>query len=110
MIKFYALYKKLTQEEIITLNEMHKNHPLHLSRKRAHALLLSYKGYSVPMICFTYNVCRQTVSTWFHKWKKNGLCGLIDRSGRGRNCLTDAQKKEVIKQVEKLPRSLKKYF
>ena len=100
--------KKLTQEEIMTLNEMHKNHPLHLSRKRAHALLLSYKGYSVPMICFTYSVCRQTVSTWFHKWKKEGLCGLIDRSGRGRNCLTDTQKKEVIKQVEKSPRSLKK--
>jgi transposase len=60
------------------------------------------------MICFTYNVCRQTVSTWFYKWKKDGLYGLVDRSGRGRNGLTETQKEEVIKQVEKSPRSLKK--
>ena len=73
--------KLLTLEEIITLEEMYKNHPLHLSRYRAHSLLLSYRGYSIPMICSIYSVCRQTVSTWFTKWNTQGICGLIDLPG-----------------------------
>ena len=100
--------KELSHEEIVTLEEMHKNHPLHLTRKRAHAILLSWQGYSVPMICSIYDVCRQTVSSWFSKWSKLGLCGLIDRSGRGRPpVLDDQQKSDIIKRVEKSPRSLK---
>ena len=100
--------KELTAEEIITLTEMHKNHPLHLSRRRAHALLLSNKGKSVPMICSIYNVCRQTVSTWYSKWEKLGICGLIDEPGRGRSSLlTDSQKTAVVQKVETSPRSLR---
>lgn len=100
--------KQLTPEEIITLNEMHKKHPLHLSRRRAHAVLLSYQGISVPAICAIYTVCRQTVSTWFSKWDEFGICGLVDSSGRGRPpLLNDKQKSDVVKRVEKSPRSLK---
>lgn len=100
--------KPLTTEEIITLNEMHKKHPLHLSRRRAHSILLSNQGVSVPMICSTYAVCRQTVSTWFSKWESLGVCGLVDHPGRGRSALlSDGQKNDLIKQVEKSPRSLK---
>ncbi len=100
--------KQLTAEEVITLNEMHKKHPLYLSRRRAHALLLSNQGMSVPMICSTYSVCRQTVSTWFSKWKKMGICGLVDDSGRGRpSLLTEHQKNDVVKRVEQSPRSLR---
>jgi transposase len=99
---------QLTTEEIITLNEMHKNHPLHLSRKRAHSLLLSHQGMPVPMICSTYLVCRQTVSTWFTKWETLGICGLVDNSGRGRpSLLSDKQKSVVTSHVKKSPRSLK---
>ena len=65
--------KQLSLEEVIALEEMHKNHPSHLSRNRAHSLLLSYRGYSVPMICSIYNVCRQTVSTWFFKWDTQAI-------------------------------------
>ena len=101
--------KQLTSEEIITLEEMHKKHPSHLSRNRAHSLLLSYRGYSVPMICSIYHVCRQTVSTWFFKWDTQGICGLIDLPGRGRPCaLTKEQQTIVLRHIEKSPRSLNK--
>ena len=30
--------KRLTEEEIVTLEEMHKNHPRHLTRNRAHRI------------------------------------------------------------------------
>ena len=60
------------------------------------------------MICSIYAVCRQTVSTWFSKWEKLGVCGLVDNSGRGSPAfLNDNQKSDVIKLVEKSPRSLK---
>ena len=100
--------EQLTTEEISTLNEMHIKHPLHLSRRRAHAILLSYQGASVPMICSIYPVCRQTVSTWFSKWDELGICGLIDLPGRGRpSLLTDSQNNDVVERIKKSPRSLK---
>ena len=99
---------QLTPEEIITLEEMHNNHPRHLTRKRAHNLLLSNQGYSVPMICSINNVCRQTVYQLFYKWETFGLCGLVDLPGRGRPCiLTKEELVTVIEQVKKNPRSLK---
>ena len=62
---------------------------------------------SVPIICSTYHVCRQTVSTWFSKWEKQGICGLVDDPGRGRRpLLSDQQKAHVVKKVlitHKLP-------
>ncbi len=76
--------KDLSPEENFALNEMHINHPLHSNRRRAHAILLSQPEYSVPKICSIYNVCRQTVSTWFTHWEKNGIDGLVDCQGRGR--------------------------
>jgi transposase len=101
--------KQLTVEEIITLEEMHKNHPLHLSRGRAHSILLSYAGYSIPMICSIYNVCRQTVSTWFSKWDTQGIRGLIDLPGRGRPfILTEEQKIIALDHIKESPRSLNK--
>ena len=101
--------KQLTLEEILTLEEMHKNHPSHLSRNRAHSLLLSYRGHSVPVICSIYNVCRQTVSTWFFKWDTQGIVGLVDRPGRGRPCtLSEAQKTIALQHIKESPRSLNK--
>ena len=101
--------KQLTSEEILTLEEMHKNHPSHLSRNRAHSVLLSYRGHSVPMICSIYNVCRQTVSTWFFKWDTQGIVGLVDRPGRGRPCtLSEEQKTIALQHIKESPRSLNK--
>jgi len=88
--------KELTTEEIITLSEMHKNHPLHLTRMRSHSILLSHKKLSVPTICVVYGVCRQTVSCWFSKWEKRGAGGLIDLEGRGRPEKTSEEQKKTL--------------
>jgi transposase len=103
---FYV--KKLTTEEIITLEAMHKNHPRHLTRKRAHTILLSHYGFSIPEICTIYKDCRQTISRLFKKWEAYGLCGLVDKPGRGRHpILTRQEELETLKKVEKSPRKLK---
>ena len=101
--------KDLSNAEMVTLEEMHKGHPLHLTRMRSQSILLSNKGDSIPILCETYGVCRQTVSTWISKWELNGLCGLVDRPGRGRKSLIDEDEtKEIVKLIRKTPRSLKK--
>ena len=58
----------LSPEEIQTLEEMHKNHPCHSPRIRAHAVLLSGTGFKLTEIASIYNICRQTAATWLHAW------------------------------------------
>ncbi len=97
----------LTGAEILTLQEMHKNHPTHSVRMRAHGILMSYEGYRVQEIAEVYNACRQSVSTWIRAWDREGLVGLLDkpRSGRPRK-LTPSQEAEALQWLEQEPRSI----
>ena len=57
---------------------------------------------------YIYTVCRQTVSTWFSNWEKDGIDGLVDSQGRGRrSILTEEQQRNLVKKVKESPRSLK---
>ena len=47
----------LPPEEILTLEEMHKNHPCHAPRIRAHAILLSDNGFKLAKIASIFNIC-----------------------------------------------------
>ena len=59
--------KPLTKAEIVTLQEMHKNHPTYSVRVRAHAILMSYMGHRIQEIAKAYNrrysktLCNQLV-------------------------------------------------
>ena len=97
----------LTRAEIVTLQEMHKNHPTYSVRMRAHGILMSYEGYRVQEIADAYNVCRQSVSTWIRAWDRAGLLSLIDkpRSGRPRK-LSPPEEVEAIQWIKDEPRSI----
>lgn len=97
----------LTRAEIVTLQEMHKNHPTYSVRMRAHGILMSYEGYRVQEIAEAYNVCRQSVSTWIRAWDRAGLLGLMDkpRSGRPRK-LSPSEEVEAIQWIKEEPRSI----
>ena len=101
--------KSLSPEETETLNELHKHHPNHVSRLRAHSVLLSDSGFKLSAIASVYGVCRQTVSIWLHSWESSGVCGLFDapRSGRPR-MLSEEEAIKVIALVNESPRSIKK--
>jgi len=101
----------LLPEEIQTLEDMHKNHPCHAPRIRAHAILLSDAGFKLSMIASVYGVCRQTAATWLHAWEDGGICALFDkpRSGRPRILCEEAET-EALVSVNQSPRSLKKYW
>ena len=99
----------LTPEEILTLEEMHKNHLCHAPRIRAHAILLSDNGFKLAKIASIFNICRQTAATWLHTWQDGGICALLDkpRSGRPR-IFSNEVEIDTITHVNQSPRSLKK--
>jgi transposase len=99
----------LSPEEIQTLEAMHKNHPCHPPRLRAHAVLLSHAGFKLSKIASIYGVCRQTAATWINAWEDGGICALLDkpRSGRPR-ILSGEAESEALQSINQSPRSLKK--
>jgi transposase len=100
--------KTLTHEEIKTLEDMHKYHPRHVPRMRAHIILLSHQERSIADIQIAYPLCRQTIAYCLHAWEKLGVCGLFDkpRIGRPRKLSAD-QTDNVIEMIKDNPRSLK---
>ena len=99
--------KSLNSAEIISLQWMSREHPLPWPRTRANAVLLSDKGMPLQSIASLCGVCRQTVSIWLNNWETKGICGLIDKLGRGRRKkLSPTEETEVIEIILASPRSL----
>lgn len=97
----------LSPAEVVTLQCMTRNHPLAWVRIRASAVLLSQNKLSMQCIASVFGVCRQTVSIWLENWETKGICGLFDRTGRGRSPTFSAhEESEIIEQVKASPRSL----
>ena len=99
---------ELTEEQREELRELMKTANEQV-RRRAHAVLLSSRGYSVDRIADIYEVDRDTVSHWLDHWEDDGTTGLHDQEGRGRKTtLNQKEQKQAIKIVEKDPRSSKR--
>jgi transposase len=52
--------------------------------QRAHIVLLSARGYSVPQIASIFDVGEEVVRTWLHRYQQTGPAGLQDRLRPGR--------------------------
>jgi transposase len=99
----------LRDDEIQTLHDMHRYHPSRRARMRAHSLLLSQQGYSIPHIAQVYQVDRRSVSTWIDRWQTLGLGGLYDQPGSGRRPLLNAaDQHQVYVYLQQYPKDLKK--
>jgi transposase len=76
---------------------------------RAHSLLLSHQGVSIPHIARFYQVDRRSVSTWIDRWQTMGLAGLYDQPGSGRRpLLNDAEQQNVHAYLRQYPKDIKK--
>ncbi len=99
----------LNTAEIIGLQWMSREHPLPWSRTRANAVLLSDKQMSLQSVASVCGVCRQTASIWLNNWETDGICGLLDKPGRGRRKILSPEKEiEVVELIKASPRSLNK--
>ena len=52
--------------------------------QRAHMVLLSTRGYSVPQLAEIFDVGADVVRTWLHRYQQAGPAGLDDRPRPGR--------------------------
>jgi transposase len=76
-------YIKLDTPARQELKKIYHTHAKSHVRQRAHCLLLSDKGKSVPTLSDIFFTRTHTVRGWFNRWEAEGLKGLEIRPGRG---------------------------
>lgn len=104
-------YVKLTEVELKTLQEGHKNGSQFQFRNRCFCLILSSQGKSVTELMQFFEVSRITVYAWLDAWEKNGIVGLMNKPGQGRKSILSLQNPVHVKSVKaairKNPQSVK---
>src|SRR5690554_6468958 len=83
--------KPLSDENIQALTEAYTYADQPGLRRRAHAILLSHKGYPINQISDILTIHRETVSLWLSKWDQDALSGLQDEARSGRPPILDAR-------------------
>jgi len=76
-------YIELDASSRQALEKVYQTHAKFHVRQRAQSLLLSDRGYSVPMLADMYSTRTHTVRNWFNRWESEGVAGLEIRPGRG---------------------------
>ncbi len=90
------------------LQDMWQKHPVSCCRKRAHAMLLSANGFSIPQISQILETERRAISNWIDNWEAHGVLGLYDKPRSGRPPIfTQAEAALIPGIVDEEPRQLK---
>ncbi len=92
----------LTDTEITTLIEGHKNGNQYQFRDRCQCLLLSHQGQSTNQLNTIFKVSLQTIYSWFDRWDLNGIVGLMNRPGQGRKVKLSLDNEEHVNVLEEL--------
>ena len=104
-------FVKLTEAELITLQQGHKNGSQFQFRDRCFCLILSHQGKSVTALAQFFAVSRITVYAWFDAWETGSIGGLMNRKGQGRKPILSLQNPEHVREVKtaaaKNPQSVK---
>jgi transposase len=76
-------------------------------RSRAHAILLSDRGYRLEQLADIFSTDRDTVSQWLTNWENHAFDGLSDARRSGRPRLTTASEDSLIlREVERHPQQI----
>jgi transposase len=98
----------LSQEEVNQLNALMKKSPTFRLRQRAHAILLSAKGYKINTMADIFAVDRDTISQWLTHWESARMTGLADRDKPGRPPkLSPQEEEEAFKIILEAPQQVK---
>jgi Helix-turn-helix domain len=85
----------LTDEERQRLKEIHKTDASWRTRMRAHAILLSDKGFELNQLATIFDADRDAVSQWLDWWAEHGFEGLSDDPRSGRPPILDTEAKKT---------------
>lgn len=80
-MKFVAA---LSEVQRASLEQVYRHASAHRLRQRAHAVLLSAKGFTLEQLALMCEVHPETVSGWLDQWQACGLEGLADAPKPGR--------------------------
>ncbi len=99
--------KEVVSETVSLLWRVYKYSKRYRVRQRAHCILLSVQGVTVPQLARMFNVSQQTVYNWLNAWEARRFPGLYDAPGKGRLYkLTESQKVQVKQWVKQFPKNL----
>lgn len=76
-----------------------RTHRLHGVRSRAHAVLLSEKGYTVKQLMETFEIDEDTARSWIDRWEASGRNGLEDRPRPGGPSKLDDDDQQQLKRL-----------
>jgi transposase len=93
-------FVKLTEAELLTLQEGHKNGSKFQFRNRCQCLIFSHQGRTVSELAQFFEVSKITIYSWFDRWEESGIIGLIDKAGRGRKPILSLQNPVHIESVK----------
>ena len=97
---------ELTEQQTANLKTLENGDWPGRVRKRAEAILLSVRGYTIDEIGAITGFHRNTVSRWLDQWAERGIDGILEREGRGRkHSLSEDEERQVMEWIEENPRS-----
>jgi transposase len=93
----------LSGEQRQALQQVRKSSACHRERERAHAVLLSSKGYTLDQLADIFETDRDTISHWLDGWQTNGVGGLSDAPKPGRPVKLDKAARGLVEQAVQSP-------
>ena len=93
-------FVKLSEAELVTLQEGHKNGSQFQFRNRCFCLILSSQGKTVAELAQFFDISRITVYAWFDAWSQSGITGLMNRKGQGRKPILSLQNPQHVESVK----------
>jgi transposase len=101
--------QNLSEEIQQSLEDVYRHDARFVVRQRAHAILLSAKGYTITQLQEIFAVDRDTVSAWITRFERFGMTGLQDLPRSGRPPIyTDDEVLQLQALIEQEPRQLKR--
>jgi transposase len=99
---------KLSEEIKRQLGEIYRDHADFAFRQRAHAILLSDKGFTINQLQDIFEVDRDTVSAWIGLFEQSGVDGLKPLPRPGRPPIYNEDEVRQFKDlVDQEPRQIK---
>ena len=98
----------LTEDELLDLTDLYSHSNKQATRRRAHAVLLSNKQFTMDQIALILDATRETVGYWFNSWEQKGLKGLDDLPRPGQDAIYDEDEITQFKALlQETPQQLK---
>lgn len=93
---------KLSDAELATLSDAHRNGKSFEFRNRCHCLILSHQGYTIAELTKMFKVHRVTVYAWFDLWESSGIAALHKKPGQGRRPKLSPANPQHVERVKAL--------